>query len=487
MRKITGRLATSLRKAKIFKYDTIAIVLPNIPEYAAIILAASEAGFRATLINPMYTPAEVEKQLTNSETCVVFTTPRLYPLVKQSIQNNQQIKLPIIVINDGSGEMPQGVINFNDLVRDDIEEFSKFETSRVRDEDDIFLPYSSGTTGFPKGVQLSHRSIVANLLQVGSAELFPGVPTNETTQDVVPAILPFFHIYGLTIILTGFLRMGAKIVCVPQFTIPDYVKILVNYKPTLLYVVPPIVQMMALNEEITSRHVEHVRVIVSGAAPIGEESISIFRKRVSDSVTFIQGYGLTETSPVVTLSRNAPSESVGYVIHSTQVRIVKKDENGLSQNVGPNETGEIYVRGPQVMKGYFKNPQATKESMEGDWFKTGDVGKFDERGLVYIQGRFKELIKVKAFQVAPAELEEVIRSFNKIQDVAVIGVPHEKFGEIPKAFIVPRKGVTITEDEVKDFVAKQVAEYKQLGHVQFIEQIPKSAAGKILRRSLQNL
>ncbi|KAK2580331.1 hypothetical protein KPH14_001229 [Odynerus spinipes] len=487
LRKLTGRLATSLRKANLSPRDTVAVVLPNIPEYAIIVLAASEAGLRATLVNPMYTHIEVAKQLKDSETSAVITIPALYPLIKQSIQNNPHVKLPIIVVNDGSSQIPSDAIRFDDLVRDDIEEFSKNEKSIVTAEDDVYLPYSSGTTGLPKGVQLSHRNIVANLTQVGCPQLYPGVYTSETEQDVIPMILPMFHIYGLTILLIGFLRMGAKLVCVPQFSVPEYMKILVNHKPTLLYLVPPIVQMMAINEQITSRHVENVRLIVSGAAPIGEEFISIFRKRVTDSANFIQGYGLTETSPAISLSKNAPSDSVGYIIPNTQIRIVKYEENGVSRNVGANEMGEIYIRGPQVMKGYFKNPQATKDSMDGDWFKTGDLGKVNEQGLLYIQGRFKELIKVKGFQVAPAELEDIIRGLDKVQDVAVIGVSHEKFGEIPKAFIVPKKGVTISADEIKDYVAKHVAEYKHLGYVQCIQQIPKSAAGKILRRELQNI
>ncbi|XP_043672062.1 4-coumarate--CoA ligase 1-like [Vespula pensylvanica] len=486
LRKNAGRLATSLRKAKLFPRDTIAIILPNIPEYAIITLAASEAGLRPTLINPVWTSMEMTKQLENSETSAIFTNPLLYPTVKKSIENNPRIKLPIIIVDDGSGSIPSGTINLTDLIRNDIEEFSKNQKTDVDSEDDLFLPYSSGTTGMPKGVQLSHRNIVTNIFQISCPELYPGICTNETEQDVIPVILPLFHIYGLIILLYVFLRMGAKLVCLPQFSAAQFIKILKNYKPTLLYLVPPIVQMMAINEQITPKHVESIRFILSGAATIGPESIAKFRERINANVIFAQGYGLTETSPVITLSKNAICESVGFSIPNTQIRIVK-NEADKSINVGPNEIGELYVKGPQVMKGYFKNPQATRDCMDGDWFKTGDLAKFDENGLFYIEGRFKELIKVKGFQVAPAELEDIIKGLDSVADVAVIGVPHEKFGEIPKAFIILKKGVTVNPEEVKDYVAKHVADYKRLGYVQYIEKIPKTASGKILRKELQNM
>ncbi|XP_046823633.1 4-coumarate-CoA ligase 1-like isoform X1 [Vespa crabro] len=490
LRKYAGRLATSLRRAKLFPHDTVAIILPNVPEYAIIALALSEAGLRSTLINPIWTTTEIKKQLENSETSAIFTNPLLYSVVKKSIENNPRIKLPIIIVDDGSGSIPSGTINLNDFMRDDIEEFSKNQRTNVDPEDDVFLPYSSGTTGIPKGVQLSHRNITANILQISSPIFFPGINTNETEQDVVPIILPLFHIYGLIIILCNYLRMGAKLVCLPQFSIEQFIKILENYKPTLLYVVPTIVQMMVINEQITSKYFENVRHIMSGAATIGEESIRKFHEHISNKVRFTQGYGLTETSPAVILhttdSINVNCESVGLPIHNTQLRIVK-NEGDKSINVGPNEVGELYVKGPQVMKGYFKNSQATKDCMDGDWLKTGDIAKFDENGYFYIKGRIKELIKVKGFQVPPAELEDIIKGLDSIADVAVIGVPHEKFGEIPKAFIVLKKGATVNPEEVKDYVAKRVANYKKLGYVQYIDKIPKNASGKILRKELQNI
>lgn len=196
---------------------------------------------------------------------------------------------------------------------------------------------------------------------------------------------------------------------------------------------------------------------------------------------------MSESSPLLTIGKNSPLGSVGRVIPNTRIRIVGQSDDSLGKNLPIGEIGEIQVSGPQVMKGYFKNHQATLDTMDGEWLKTGDLGSFDDDGNLIITGRLKELIKVKGMQVSPAELEDLIHGHNKVADVAVVGIPHERFGEIPKAFVVAKKGVPIKEDEIKEFVAERVVDYKKLGQVVFVEQIPKSAAGKILRRELQKM
>jgi 4-coumarate--CoA ligase len=489
LRKACGKLATSLRKSKLLPGDTIAIILPNIPEYAIIALAANEAGLRTTLINPIYTMYEIKKQLENTETQAIFTFPTKYADVKASIENNSKIRLPIVIVNDGTGVGSiSGTIRFDDLIRDDIEDFSVSQKTGVSCEETVLLPYSSGTTGLPKGVELSHRSLVANMFQSANPIFFPGVETNKHHQDIIPLILPLYHCYGLILILYSYLRIGAKLVCMPQFSVEGFTKLLENHRCTILHTVPPLIQMMVHNKRITSHQIEFIRLIVSGAAPLGEKSIEQFKNRFNNAVNFVQAYGATELSPIATIgTANISPESSGYLIPNTQMRIVSKQNDTLSRNLGPCEVGEIYIRGPQVMKGYYKNPKATADSMDEDWYKTGDVGYYTEDGLLYVQGRVKEIMKVNGFQVAPTELEEVIRNYDNVQDVAVIGVAHDNYGEIPKAFIVPKSGVKINENELKKFVAERVAKYKRLGHIQFIEKIPKTLSGKILRRELQNL
>ncbi|EFN62390.1 4-coumarate--CoA ligase 1 [Camponotus floridanus] len=486
LRKACGRLATSLRKSKLLPGDTIAIILPNIPEFAIILLAANEAGLRTTLINPAYTMYEIKKQVENADVQAIFTFPAKYADIKSSIDNNSKIKLPIVIVNDGSGTASiAGTIKFDDLVRDDIEEFSVSQKTDVNYEDTVIMPYSSGTTGLPKSIETSHRNIVVNILQALLPEICPAEETTEYHQDIVPVILPMFHIYGLVIILYCYLRIGAKLVCMPQFSMNKLVKLLEDYRCTVMYTVPPIIQMMTYDKRITSRHFASMKLIVSGAAPIGEESLAKFQGRVN-RVNFVQGYGASELSPLATMSLDAPWTSSGYLVSNTQLKIVGTRQDNFGKNLPLHELGEIYIRGPQVMKGYYKNPQATADTMDGDWYKTGDSGYYTEQGL-FVRARLKELIKVKGFQVAPSELEEVIRSNDKIQDVAVIGVPHDKYGEIPKAFVVPKPGVKINENELKEYVAERVVKFKHLGYVQVLESIPKNASGKILRRELEKL
>ncbi|KYM95989.1 PREDICTED: 4-coumarate--CoA ligase [Cyphomyrmex costatus] len=489
LRKACGKLAMSLRKNQLLPGDTIAIILPNIPEFAIIALAANEAGLRTTLINPAYTIYEIKRQLENADVQAIFTIPTKYADIKTSIEKNSKIKLPIVIVNDGTNAGSiSGTIQLDDLMRDDIEDFSISQKTGISYEDTVLLPYSSGTTGLPKGVETSHKNIVANIIQNINPTFFPGIEANEHHQDIIPLIVPVHHFYGLIIVLYCYLRIGAKLVCLPKFSMDGFMKLLENHRCTALHVVPPIVQMMIYNERITSRHVESIRLTLSGAAPLGEKLITKFQNRFPNDITFIQGYGATELSPLAAIGNaNVPSISCGCLISNTQMRIVSTQDDTLGRNLGPNEVGEIYIRGPQVMKGYYKNPKATADTMDDDWYKTGDLGYYTEDGVLYVQGRSKELIKVKGYQVAPTELEEVIRHHDNIQDVAVVGVTHENYGEIPKAFVVPKSGVKINENELKEFVAKRVAKYKQLGYIQVIESIPKSVSGKILRRELQNL
>ncbi|KAH0537703.1 4-coumarate--CoA ligase 2-like [Cotesia glomerata] len=490
LKKLSGKFATSLRKNNLRPGDTIAVVLTNVPEYAIVVLGASEAGVCATLINPAYTAEEIKKQLENSEAAAVVTLTSNYPIVAESIKGNSVIRLPIIVIEERTDSpTPENSINFKDLIGDGVEEFEKtgLQTERNPETDTVFLPYSSGTTGLPKGVELTHRNVVANMFQERVKEVTASREAIGDHQEILPVFLPMYHIFGLVVCMLNYLGLGGKVICMPSFSSTALLEVMNKHKITSMYVAPPIVQMLANDDRFTKRHIESIKLITCGAAPTGEEVIAKFLNRVGTQVNFAQGYGLTETSPVISKSVSAPLESSGILVPNTEVRIVGHEEHNRGNNLGVDETGEIFVRGPQVMKGYFKNPKATADTMEGDWFKTGDLGSFDDKGHLYIRGRLKELIKVQGYQVAPSELEDIIQGHEKIADAAVIGVLHERYGEIPKAFIVPKANMLIDGQEIKDYVAKRVAKYKQLGHVVIIDKIPKSAAGKILRRELQKI
>ncbi|XP_034941447.1 4-coumarate--CoA ligase 1-like [Chelonus insularis] len=486
LKRLSGRLATSLRKSKLRPGDTIAIILPNVIEYGILLLGASEAGLRVTLVNPLATAEEIRKQLINSETSAVITASWKYPIIQDSISNNTSIKLPVIIVEDGTGSIPSGTINFKDLISDSVEEFEKTgqKTERNPNEDTFVLPYSSGTTGPPKSVSLTHRNLVANCFQIRAESEAICPWALRTNQEIVPLFLPLFHAYGLTSILNTYLSCGGKIICIPQFSSSTLFEVLEKNKVTAIYAVPPIIQLLANDKRLTPKHVANVEFLASAAAPLSNAVAEKLIERAGTHFLFTQGYGLTETSPVVAQSLKCPLGSTGLILPQTKLRIVGCNDENKNKNLGVNEVGEIFVKGPQVMKGYYKNPQATQECMEGEWFKTGDLGLIDDQGFLYIKGRLKELIKVQGYQVAPAELEDVILGHEKVADVAVIGVPHERYGEIPKAFIVPKPNMRIDEQELKEFVAKRVAKYKHLGHITITDTIPKSPAGKILRREL---
>ena len=341
----------------------------------------------------------------------------------------------------------------------------------------VVLPYSSGTTGFPKGVMLTHKNLVANVEQLGAQ-----TPVGE--DEICYAVLPFFHIYGMQVLMNYMLTRGATVVTVPRFDLPQMLELTQEHKITRLFLVPPIVLALAKHPLVDKYDLSSVRQLFSGAAPLGGDIAEAAAKRLGCAVG--QGYGMTELSPVSHSIRDGdykPS-SVGTVVPSTQARVVDPESG---QDCDRGKPGEIWVRGPQVMKGYLNNAEATAATIDQDgWLHTGDIGFVDDDGHTFIVDRLKELIKVKGFQVPPAELEALLITHPEVNDVAVIGVPDEEAGERVKAYIVRTPDTQVTEDTLKAFVAEHVATYKQLGVVEFIDAIPKSASGKILRRELRD-
>jgi len=338
------------------------------------------------------------------------------------------------------------------------------------------LPYSSGTTGLPKGVMLTHRNLVGNVVQ--------GQSVLSTAQDdVLLAVLPFFHIYGLVVLLTSALRLGATLVTMPRFDLEQWLDAHGRYGVSVDFVVPPILLAMAKHPAVDAYDLSTVRFVFSGAAPASPELEEAVGKRLDCLVA--QGYGLTETSPVLTANTADPTTirhgSCGRLLPNTEAKVVSP-ETGEDQD--PGQEGELCFRGPQVMKGYLNRPDATAAMIDPDgWIHTGDLGYIDPDGYFYVTDRVKELIKYKGMQVAPAELEAVLISHPEIADAAVIGSPDEEAGEVPKAFVVKR-GDGLTEEDIKAWVAERVAPHKRIRSVEFIDAIPKSASGKILRRIL---
>jgi acyl-CoA synthetase (AMP-forming)/AMP-acid ligase II len=338
------------------------------------------------------------------------------------------------------------------------------------------LPYSSGTTGWPKGVMLTHHNLVSNIKQFLGAQ-------HIDSSDAFIGLLPFFHIYGMTVLLNGGLRSGATIVTIPRFDLEQFLELSQKYSTTRAYLVPPVVLALAKHPVVDNYDLSSIKLIMSGAAPLSGDLAAAASERLGCHV--MQGYGLTETSPVTHVIPDDPAKnkpgSIGPPIPNTECMVV---DLVSGEEVATNELGEVWVRGPQVMKGYLNNDSATEATIDSEgWLHSGDIGRADSDGYFFLVDRLKELIKYKGMQVAPAELEALLLSHPQITDAAVIGIANEEAGEVPKAFVV--LAGDLEEDAIKSFVAERVAPHKRVREVEVVETIPKSASGKILRRVLK--
>ncbi|XP_049768810.1 probable 4-coumarate--CoA ligase 1 [Schistocerca cancellata] len=462
--------------------EALGIVLPNGPEFLVAVHGALEAGLVVTFANPAYTAEEVCRQFRDSGVrCLVTTFSRLVPLEEVRQQLGPRFRGTIVV--DGGAP---GAHNWTRLL-------SRASPVALpppgKPRQLAVLPYSSGTTGLPKGVCLSHYNLVANLQMFNHPRLLFFQPTTDSYQEVVLSILPFYHIYGFNIILNLTVSLGIHNVTLPKFTPASFVKALEDYKPTMMFVVPSLLLFLATHPMVKPEHLSSLKMVMSGAAPAKESLIQKFLDKAGHDIFVGQGFGMTESSPVVTvMPLDRPTskyDSCGQLAPGTKARIVSL-KDGTDQ--GPGETGELLVKGPQVMMGYFNNEKATRETIDSDgWLHTGDVAYYDEDGYFYIVDRTKELIKVKGNQVSPTELESIIMELPEVADVAVVGMPDEISGEVPKAFIVLKSEQKLTAEAVEEHVTPRVARYKRLaGGVEFISEIPRNPSGKVLRAQLRD-
>ncbi|XP_050666787.1 uncharacterized protein LOC126966678 [Leptidea sinapis] len=472
-------LAANLRtKFKIKDGDMVAVMMPNLPEYPITVLGIQSAGGAATTLNPIYTPYEVKKQLELSNTKLIFTTPELVPTVKEALKLNKQ-NIPIIVMDLITGR-PEGTVSYYELIGDDVD-LSVLKDVKIRPSDVAVLPYSSGTTGLPKGVELTHRNLVANCQQQ-TTECRHYEHTTDTNQDTLLALLPMFHSYGLSVVMFSGLSAGLKLVTLPKFQASTFVEALENFKMNIMYLAPPTLLFLATHPEVKSEQLDQLRSVTIGAAPSPKTDIENFMKKVNREFHFGQAYGLTETAPLATIAPLGFKNyaSVGFPVPNTQLRIVDENLN----NLGPDEVGELLLRGPNIMKGYRDNPEANRNAFVDGWFRSGDLASINEEGAVTIADRLKELIKVKGYQVPPAELESVLKEHEAVFDAAVVGAPDPSSGQKPKAFVVLNNNSKARESEILEFVNEKVAAYKRIKDIVILDAIPKNPSGKILRRVL---
>ena len=466
LRHAVRRTAAGLAARGLRKGDVVAIYSPNVPEYAVAFMGVATAGGVNTTINPTYTSDELGRQLNDAGAKFVVTIPQFLDNARQSTAGTEVEE--IFVFGEAEGATP-----FASLMA---VEADPPVVSIDPKEDLVVLPYSSGTTGMPKGVMLTHFNLVANLCQTHAVEQL-------SNKEVLIGVLPFYHIYGMVVIMSGALRAGATIVTMPKFDLEQFLSLLEKHRVTMGYLVPPIVLALAKHPLVDNYDLSKFTDVLSGAAPLPEPVSVACADR--NGIVVRQGYGLTETSPVTHANprdQKIKRTSVGPALPNTAYRIV---EVGTEVDAKTGELGEVWIRGPQLMKGYLNNPEATTEMIDADgWLHSGDIGYADEQGYLYVVDRVKELIKYKGLQVAPAELEGVVQSHPAVADVAVIPSPDDEAGEVPKAFIVVKPDATVTEEEIMAHVAAQVAPYKKIRKVEFIDAIPKVPSGKILRRQL---
>jgi acyl-CoA synthetase (AMP-forming)/AMP-acid ligase II len=470
-------LAAGLARAGLQRGDVLALVAPNSPEYAVVFHAVAVAGGVITTINPTYTSGEMHHQLVDSGASLLVVTEPFLATAQAGVQGTAVRTTYLLTAlgaesTDGSGsEGSAEVPDVLGLIGQD-----RAEQVPVDPDDVVALPYSSGTTGGAKGVMLTHRNLVANIAQSLGAS-----PVRQ--DETMIAVLPFFHIYGMQVLMNAGLRVGATIVTMPRFDLAQFLEAHQRYSATRTFVAPPIVLALAKHPMVDSYDMSSLEMIISGAAPMSAELALEAADRLKCEV--VQGYGMTEMSPV---SHHTPSGwfvpgSVGVNLPNTEARIV---DPVTGEDLPDGVDGEVWIRGPQVMKGYLNNEKATADTLDDDgWLHTGDIGHFEQSGHLFVVDRLKELIKVSGFQVPPAELEALLLTHPAVMDAAVVGVADEESGEVPAAFIVLRPGADTGEAEILDFVAGKVAGYKRIRRVTFLEAIPKSAAGKILRRVLK--
>lgn len=461
------RVAAGLAEHGLEKGDVLAIFSPNLLEYVVTFYAVISLGGIVSTINPLYTTTELSSQLKDARAKFLFTIPQLVDRVVTASQGT--CVREIFVAGEAEGATPFASLLACTGVAPEV---------MINPREDIAaLPYSSGTTGTAKGVMLSHYNLIANLCQLDVAE-------SVREQDVLIGVLPFFHIYGMNVILNFSIYKGTTMVVLPRFELEQFLETLQNYEITRAHLVPPIILALAKHPVVDHYDLSKLELIMSGAAPLSADLSDACSARLGCVIK--QGYGLTETSPVSHMSSEVPEEikpgSVGPCISNTECKIVDLE---TGEALGPNREGEIHTRGPQVMKGYFNRPDATEGAIDGEgWFRTGDIAYADEDGHFFIVDRAKELIKYKGFQVPPAELEALLLTHPAVMDAAVIPKPDEEAGEVPKAFVVLKAQNQATASEIKEFIAARVAPHKKVREVEFIEQIPKSPSGKILRRVL---
>jgi len=497
---LSDRFATALNDMGVRRGDRVAVFLPNVPQFVVGYYGSLKVGATVTAVSPLFKERELEFQLNNSEAETVVCLDLLYPLVRAVREKTKLRNIVVAGIKEympplkavlGSllGKVPRrrvpreaGVHFFKEVV----ERYpAQPPTVKVNPKRDLVaLQYTGGTTGVPKGAMLTHYNLVSNAVAC-AAWLYGREPPEA--QDVFLTVLPLFHIYGMTTAMNAPIYLAGTMVLLPR---PDPVEILRaihEYRVTVYCGVPTLYSILTARPDIGKYNLKSVKFCISGSAPLPPEVQRRFMELTGG--VLVEGYGLTESSPVTHYNPLDPSMktvkigSIGLPWPDTDSKIVDVETGKRELPVG--EVGEVIIKGPQIMRGYWKMSEETKDVLRKGWLYTGDIGKMDEDGYFFITDRKKDLMKYKGYSVYPREIEDVIYEHLSVKLCAVVGKPDPAAGEIPKAFIVVKEGAKLTEDEFMEFVKERVAPYKIIREVEFRTELPMTLVGKVLRRTLR--
>ena len=492
---LSDRFAAALADMGVGKGDKVAIMLPNCPQFVIAYYGALKAGAINVPLNPLYTPREVEYAVNNSEAKVIVVLDQTYNKVKEV---KDRTRLEHVIYTSVVDFMPP-LIKFLARVFKGLKPLKIPEATSflellgkyppkppevdVKPDDLAMLLYTGGTTGVPKGVMLTHFNLLSNAVQTCTVGFIE-------EDSIALGVLPFFHSYGLTTVLNSSIYKGVTAVILPRFSPEDVFKAIKKYKPTHFPGVPTM-YIALLNHPALSKYREHMRSIrfcISGAAPLPLEIAKKWREVTGGMI--VEGYGLSEASPVTHVNplddiKKVKFGSIGVPVPDTDAKIVDLETG--EKELPPGEVGELVVKGPQVGLGYWKMPEETEETFREGWLYTGDIAKMDEDGYFYIVDRKKDMINVGGLKAWPREIEEVLYQHPAVKLAAVVGVPDEFYGEVPKAFIVLRdeyKG-KVKPGEIIDFCKERLAKYKVPKHIEFRDELPTTLVGKVLRRVLK--
>lgn len=478
---VTDQFAAALHKDGFKKGDRLSIMLPNSPHYVFTLFGIFRQGGIAVQVNPMYVEREIEHVLNDSGSEYIVVLDALYPRIKK-VQPNTSVKKVIVVSFGGARpELAVGDQYFDEFLASDIN-IPEVGIDLVNDV--ALLQYTGGTTGLSKGVMLTHNNLLANFNQVCD---FAYKTCDDKPDNLkMITVLPMFHVYGLSSVALCGIREGANQIVLPKFDPKEVMEIVKREKPFQMSGVPTM--FFALNSQpgLEESGFDSFYYVSCGGAPLPVEAAKVFEKRTGTKL--LDGYGLSEAAPTVIFSPPfLPRKygSIGIPVQSTIVRIVHETDDGyVDAPVG--EAGELIVKGPQVMKGYWNRPEETAAVIKDGWLFTGDIAKMDEDGYFYIVDRKKDMIIASGYNVYPSEIEEVLYLLEAVEEALVIGVPDPYRGETVKAYVKVKAGYSITAEEIKQFGKENLAPYKAPKDVEILPELPKSTVGKLLRRVLRD-